>query len=142
MPYLRNYNIFISHAWKYGDEYERLVDLLNNANYFSYKNYSAPEEHPLKNLDGSPVQTKQEVMDAIDRKIKNSQIVLVISGMYANNREWMQYEIDTAVCMGKPIIAVKPWGNTRTPKYVENMADETVGWNTDSIVRAIRNYSI
>ncbi|MBQ8823710.1 MAG: TIR domain-containing protein [Ruminococcus sp.] len=142
MPYLRNYNLFISHAWKYGDEYDRLIRLLNNANNFSYKNYSAPEERPLKNTDGSSVKTSYEIGAAIDRKIANSQIILVISGMYANNREWMEYEIDTAVHMNKPIIAIKPWGNVSMPVYIKNVANEIVGWYTDSIVLAIRRHSM
>ncbi len=142
MPYLRNYNIFISHAWKYGDEYDRLINLLNNAIFFSYKNYSAPEENPLKNLDGSPVRISLEIGAAIDRKIRNSQVVLVISGMYANHREWMKYEIDSALTMNKPIIAIKPWGNILIPDYIKEKADEIVGWNTDSIISSIRTYSL
>lgn len=47
MPSLYDYRLFISHAWKYGDDYDRLVRFLDNANYFSYRNYSAPREKPL-----------------------------------------------------------------------------------------------
>ena len=47
MPSLYDYRIFISHAWKYGDDYNRLVNLLDQARYFSYYNYSAPKEKPL-----------------------------------------------------------------------------------------------
>ena len=43
MPALNDYRIFISHAWRYGDDYERLIKLLNEARYFSYYNYSAPK---------------------------------------------------------------------------------------------------
>ena len=42
--------------------------------------------------------------------------------------------------MGKKIIAIEPWGAERTSIVVKNAADETVRWNTDSIVRAIRGY--
>mgnify|MGYP003186821096 FL=1 len=45
MPNLYNYRLFISHAWKYGPDYIRLVNLLDNASYFSYHNYSAPREN-------------------------------------------------------------------------------------------------
>lgn len=41
------YRLFISHAWKYGNDYNNLITLLNAAPYFLYRNYSAPEEKPL-----------------------------------------------------------------------------------------------
>lgn len=142
MPELKNYDLFISHAWKYGTDYDRLVALLDGANNFKYRNYSAPSDSPLKNLDGSDVSDETEIRKAIERKISPVNIVLVISGMYYNNRDWMQEEIDIAKEKGKPIIAVKPWGNTNTPSEVKDAAKEIVSWNTDSIVSAIRKYSI
>lgn len=42
------HHIFISHAWKYGAEYDRLVNLLDSAVDFTYRNYSAPKDNPLK----------------------------------------------------------------------------------------------
>ena len=50
MPSLYDYRLFISHAWKYGDDYDRLVRFLDNANYFSYRNYSAPRENHFSQL--------------------------------------------------------------------------------------------
>lgn len=138
MPALFNYHIFISHAWRYGADYNRLVNLLNSAPNFSYFNYSAPEDKPLVNLDLSDVKTKAEIKAAIERKINCTSCVLVISGMYTAYREWMQYEIDYAYNTNKPIIAVKPWGNQVMPFAVSSKATKIVGWNTDSIVSAIR----
>ena len=142
MPNLKTYDLFISHAWCYGDDYDRLVKLLNNANNFRYRNYSAPSDKPLHNLDGTDVLTTLAIRLAIGRKIEPVNCVLVISGMYYNNRKWMQYELEEASRLGKPIIAIKPWGNTRMPTEVAEYATVTVGWNTDSIVTAIRTYSL
>ena len=142
MPALKTYDLFISHAWKYGASYDRLTEMLDNAPNFSYRNYSAPKDDPLKNLDGSDVTIKKEIKAAIDRKFAPVNCVVVISGMYTAYREWMQYEIDTAVRMGKPILAVRPWGGEKTPTYVQDYADEIVSWNTNSIVSAIRQLSL
>jgi len=142
MPTLKTYDLFISHAWQYGESYTRLLQLLRNSPYFTFRNYSAPEDKPLHNLNGTDVTTKAQIKAAIDRKIARANCVVVISGMYTAYREWMQYEIDAAVRMGKPIIAVRPWGSTIVPEYVQKYADEIVGWNTDSIVSAIRYWSI
>jgi ABC-type branched-subunit amino acid transport system ATPase component len=41
----------------------------------------------------------------------------------------------------KPILGVEPWGSDSTSNYVKRHADRMVGWNTDSIVEAIRDLS-
>lgn len=107
MPYLYDYRLFISHAWKYGDNYKRLTQLLDDANYFSYINYSAPKEKPLFPA-GTP-KTNSQIRDLISNKIRPSQITIVISGMYATYSDWMQYEIDESIRMGKPILGIYPW---------------------------------
>ena len=136
MPALYDYRIFISHAWKYGSDYTDLIRLLDNASYFSYYNYSAPREKPLF-PPGTPA-TNADIRRLITQKIAPSQITIVIAGMYTSYREWMQYEIDESVRMGKPILGIRPWGSTMVPSYVSLYADEIVGWNTTSIVSAIR----
>ena len=142
IPELKTYDLFISHAWKYGDEYDRLVGLLDKAPYFKYRNYSAPKDKPLSNLDKSPADTSEEIKDAIRRKINPVNCVVVISGMYYNHRKWMQFEIDYAKEKEKPIVAIKPYGNINMPSEIQSVADIVVNWNTDSIVSAIRKYSL
>lgn len=142
MPSLKTYDIFISHAWRYGDDYDRLIKMLNNVFLFDYRNYSAPKDKPLHNLDSTAVSDTNEIKEAIQRKIRPVNAVLVISGMYYNYRKWMKYEIDTAVSMKKPIIAIQPWGNSYVPTDIKNVADKIVGWNSQSIVNAIRTYSL
>lgn len=41
---MREYNIFISHSWTHTDAYEKLTNILKNAPYFSYNDYSVPKE--------------------------------------------------------------------------------------------------
>lgn len=142
MPYLKTYDIFISHAWKYGDHYKNLIRLLYEAPNFSFRNYSAPEDNPLKTPDGIFVSNKKQIQDAIERKIKPVNAVLVISGMYYPHREWMQFEIDTALNYNKPIIALKPHHYQRMPSIIQEVATDIVSWNTASIVSSIRTHSI
>ena len=142
MPTLRPYHIFISHAWKYGENYYQLEHMLNSASNFTYYNYSAPEDKPLHNLDSTDVETVRQIKSAIDRKISACSCILIISGMYYNHRRWMQYEIETAQRMNKPIIAIKPRGAQIMPQEIMQVADKIVNWYTDSIVAAIREFSI
>lgn len=140
MPYLKTYDLFISHAWKYGDDYTRLVNLLSQANLFTYRNYSAPQDKPL--FPPGPSIPKKTVIEKITNKIKPVNAVIVLTGMYAAYRDWIQVEIEVAQSYGKPIIGVVPWGQVCVPLDVQSAFVETVRWNTDSIVGAIRRHAL
>jgi hypothetical protein len=61
--------------------------------------------------------------------------------MYVAHRSGIQSEIEAAQDFCKPIIAVRPRGNERFPEAVMQVAVESVGWNTASIISAIRKHS-
>lgn len=126
------YNIFISHAWKRSEHYKKIVKWLDDSD-IEYKNYSVPEDDPLE------TKTKKELKESLTNQIKPSSCVIILAGMYAAYSDWIEYEIDEATRMGKYIIGVEPWGQEKVPTIVSNNADVMVGWNSDSVVNAIKN---
>lgn len=136
MPYLREYNLFISHPWTKDDEYSRLEQMLDNYSFFKYKNYSVPKTDPLD------VKTDKKLEEALERQIRPASIVLVLAGMYYNHRRWIQKEIEIAKKYNKPIVAIRPWSQKNVPLDVILESKDIVGWNTSSIVDAIRKYSL
>ena len=136
MPPLKTYRLFISHAWTYNAEYYRLVSLLDNANNFSWRNYSVPEHDPADANNTSKLKT------ALQNQMRPTQAVLIISGMYAAYSEWIQYEIDLGSRVEQTHYGIRPWGAERIPTAVSSVAKEMVGWNTSSIVAAIRKHSL
>lgn len=140
MPQLKTYDLFISHAWKYNDDYDRLVEMLKSAANFKWRNYSVPEHDPVLDPDDPNDQTT--LTEELRGQIRPVNCVLIISGMYVSYSYWIQKEIDISLEYNKPIIGIKPWGNEKVPTAVSNVAKEIVGWNTSSIVSAIRKYSL
>lgn len=136
MPGLKTYRVFVSHAWTYSNEYYRLTKMLDEAPDFSWQNYSVPEHDPLHQ------RTKKDLEQALYNQIRPTHIVIVLAGMYVPYREWIQKEIDIALEMNKPIIGVKPWGSERIPQDVQDVAKEIVGWNTSSIISAIKRWAL
>ena len=128
------YNLFISHSWTYSDAYDKLVNLLNNKSYFTYKNYSVPKNDPIHNAPYD-----YQLKEAIRRQMQPSSCVLILAGVYSTYSKWINIEIQLAQSMGKKIIAIEPWGSSKTSTIVKNAAHRIVGWNTDSIVGAIRD---
>ena len=119
MPILKTYDLFLSHVWRkdYNSEYYRLENLLNEASYFYWRNYSVPGHDPLG------TKTDSELRKALDRQIRPINCFLVVSGMYVNYRNWIQEEINIAQDYDKPIIGVIPWGQERVPIEVKNIAE-------------------
>ncbi len=133
---MRTCNLFISHSWKYQYQYDNLIALLNKRGYFSYKNLSAPRDDPI-HTNG----TKKQLRAKIKEKIRNCHVFLVLAGVYCTYSDWIDIEIDIAEnTWKKPIIAIAPWGSIYTSQHAKDCADEIVGWNTNSIVQAIRYY--
>jgi hypothetical protein len=133
------YNIFISHSWTYGDAYDKLVALLNARGYFSFKNYSVPKDDPIHNA-----RNEQALYNAIHAQIKPASVVLIMAGVCSTYSKWINYEIQIAkrgFSYPKPIIAVKPWAQTNVSSVVQENADTLVGWNTESVVAAIRKWA-
>lgn len=131
-----SYNLFISHSWQHSDAYEKFVNLLDQASYFSYSNYSVPKDDPIHNALNSAA-----LSDAIKRQMGPCQVVIVMAGVYSTYSTWINKEIEMArqgFGNSKPILAVKPWANTNVSKVTQDNADRLVGWNTASIVTAIR----
>ena len=134
---IKTYNLFISHSWTYSNAYNNLTSMLDEAKYFDYKNYSVPKDDPIHNASNS-----KELYEAIKNQVKYAHVVIILAGVYSSYSKWIDKEIEIAQNMGKPILAVEPWGSEKTSSKVKNVADRIVKWNTDSIVNAIRELSL
>ena len=136
MPQLKTYDVFISHAWNYHEDYLRVVQFLDDAQYFNWRNYSVPEHDPVD------ANSNRMLKEALKRQMRPANIVLILSGMYAAHSGWIDFEIEFSLQITKPMIGIRPWGQQRIPKIVSDNVDVMVGWQTDSIISAIRKYSL
>lgn len=136
MPVLRNYHILISHSWDYSNQYETIKEWLNNAPYLLWTDYSVPITRPL---DARGI---NDLKEKIQNRISLCSCVIILSGMYVAYSDWIDFEIDTAVALEKPIVGIKPWGQERVPLKVQLQSNIMVGWNSLSVIDAIRTYAI
>ena len=136
----RRYALFISHAWPYAEEYERLVGLLNADDSFDWKDLSVPEDNRLSVFAQLP-RSYRYLVHQLDERIQKADCLIVLAGMYAAHSGWIQSEIEAAKDFDKPIIGVAPQGNERSPVAVTHAADEMVRWNGASIISAIRKHA-
>ena len=133
---MKTYNLFISHSWQYTDAYDRLINLLRNRPYFAFRDYSVPKNDPIHGANNDA-----QLRKAIRDQMMPCHVVLIMAGVYSTYSKWINIEIDIAkrgFQNPKPIVAIRPWGNTRVSSAVTAAADKLVNWNTESVVAAIR----
>lgn len=129
------YNIFVSHAWKRSEHYKKVIGWLDESK-LEYKNYSVPEEKALSS------NTKKELQEALTKQINPASCVIILAGMYAAYSDWIEYEVNEAIRMGKYIIGVCPWGQERVPIIISDNANIMVGWNSNSVISAIEDIQV
>lgn len=140
MPNLKTYDLFVSHAWKYGESYNRVKGFLDGYPNFYYRNYSAPKDKPL--IPFGTTVPNSAILSIIEKKIRPVNCVVILSGMYSSYSSWIEAEVRIAKRYGKPIIGIVPWGNSRVPRFITENADEIVSWQASSLVNAIRKHSL
>ena len=134
MSALKSRSLFISHSWSYGNAYDGLVALLDAAPHFQYQTYSVPTNDPVHNAPNV-----EALAIAIKRQMQFCHVVLIMAGTCPTYDKWILREIRIAKkdCR-KRIVAIRHWNRKEVSSAVSACADRLVGWNTASIVSAIR----
>lgn len=131
-------HVFVSHSWAYSDHYEKLAEWIFKTSWssgqasFDMRDFSVPKNDPIHNA-----RNDRELQDAIYDKIKRSHVIVIPTGMYTHHSKWINKEIAGAKQYGKPILAVNPWGQQRAADVVVSNANETVGWNSETVAGGI-----
>lgn len=123
--------IFVTHVFSDHPDYNRVFEYLESSSNFFYQNCSNP--------DPAPTGGKEAIKEALLAQIRAAEIVIVVSSMYSENRDWITYQMDAAQAADIPIIALVPFGGTgRVPDEIKGRAAEIVEWNERSIVDSVR----
>ena len=85
---------------------------------------------------------ESELRNKIRNQMRTCHVVLILAGVYASYSDSINMEIEIANELGKPIIAIQPWGAEKTSQIVKNNSKVIVGWNSSSIIDAIKRYSL
>jgi MTH538 TIR-like domain (DUF1863) len=86
--------------------------------------------------------TEEQPKPAIEQKIKQSDILIVISRPQVGRSEWVQFELDTAKKYGVPIIAIRSPDVPSIAALARERSDKIFldpKWDVSKIVDAIRD---
>jgi hypothetical protein len=130
-------DLFITHAWRYHQDWKNLVDLLNAHGPRAWRNFSLPWYDPA--LDPRTEKGGQLVRWQLESQIIPVHAVVLLASVLnePGTRKWLDYELEMARKHKKPILALPPWGETEVSLDVAGRADAVVGWDAAALFAAV-----
>ena len=130
-------DLFISHAWRYHDDWKRLVDLLDAYDPYVWRNFSLPWFDPA--LNPATDSGAKTLRWSLESQIIPVHAMILLSSVFAQpaSRKWIDFEIETAHKHSKPIVALPVWGDTTVPAEVAAIAGWTGVWEIDALLAMV-----
>ena len=137
MTPLKTYDLFLTHAWRYHEDWTRISDMLDGLAGISWRNFSVPWHDPA--MDPNSSVGGKFIRDVLETQIIPVHGVILLSGVYAVNsaRRWVELEIEMARKLNKPVIGVPAIECNEVPESVRSFCDACVGWDAQAVIDAL-----
>ena len=131
------YDLFITHAWRYHDDWTRLGDLLDRTPDLSWRNFSVPWYDPA--VDPNTETGTRFVRKWLESQISPVAAVIFLGGVYAakSARRWLELEVEMARRRSKPVIALPMFGEVQFPSDARALVDDVVAWDGREVIAAV-----
>jgi len=136
------YDIFITHAWRYHEDWTKICDLLDKSPVLVWRNFSLPWHDPA--MDPNSKVGGAFIRNSLETQIIPVHGVILLAGVYniKSAQRWLNLEIELASKHDKPIIAIPAAGETAVPDDVSALCDRSVGWDSKAVVSALSELRI
>jgi hypothetical protein len=122
--------VFVGHGFEPNDDYMRVFEYLESSHNFYYINCSSLDKR--RNVE------RDSLREELRRQIALAEVVIIPSSLYRSYQEWIDFELNCAKGMEKPVIVLELFGvKEKLPVQLEALADETIEWNERTLVDAI-----
>ncbi len=131
------YDIFITHAWRYHEDWTKISSMLDDLMKDRWRNFSLPWHDPA--MDPNSTVGRKFIHDSLETQIIPAVGVVFLSGVYAvkSSQKWLDLEVTMAKKHGKPIIGLPPIGSSEVPNSIAEICDRCVPWDATLLVEAI-----
>ncbi|MDP1771317.1 MAG: TIR domain-containing protein [Methylobacter sp.] len=137
MEKLKNYDIFLTHAWRFHDDWTKFSELLDNTPGIAWRNFSLPWHDPAMNANTEV--GGRFIRDFLESQIIPVHCVVLLTGVYEikSARRWFDMEVEMARKHNKPLIGVPAIGEETIPDEVSSLCDACCGWDAIQLLATV-----
>jgi hypothetical protein len=133
------YDIFITHAWRYHDDWVRVSNLFDAEKSIKWRNFSVPWYDPA--LDPNTELGARAVRAWLDGQIRPVIGTVLLDSVYAvkSTRKWLELEVEISHGHGKPVVVIPAYGATAISDEARALADGAAAWDALGIVKMLED---
>lgn len=124
--------LYAVHGWHRDEDYARLFEYIESADNFFYRALSDPD---AVSTQGDGVAARRSL---ISDALKEAECVVCSAGTWERFNDWARYTVESARRLDLPVVVIEHFGPKDMDVRLKGFAAETVGWDSRSIVDAIR----
>ena len=127
-------DLFISHAWRFHEDWKQLADMLDAHDPHAWRNFSLPWFDPA--LNPATVSGRETLLWTLEAQIIPVHAMILLAGVFAqpSSRKWIDFEVEMARKHSKPIVALPAWGETEVSPEAAGVADGIAEWDVDKLL--------
>jgi hypothetical protein len=131
------YDIFITHAWRYHEDWTRFSELMDKIPGLVWRNFSLPWHDPA--ISPNTEVGGRFIRSFLETQIIPVQVVVLLAGVYEvrSARRWVEMEIEMARKHNKPIIGVPAINKQVVPGEVMALCNVSTRWDGAQIIATI-----
>jgi len=133
----RMYDLFITHAWRYHDDWIRVGEMFDKFLGDAWRNFSVPWYDPA--LDPNTEVGKRLVHRWLEQQIVPTSGVIFLSSVYENKsaQKWVVLEVELARKHQKRIVGLPAFGVAEMAPQSAALVDQQCNWDAHEIVAAL-----
>lgn len=132
-------NVFVSHHHRDDSSVDDLTNMVKGKGY-NFRNSSIRVNEKNKERIKENKVSERTIKRLLRMKMRWASQVIVIIGKNTHERPWVNWEIKTALQLGKPVIGVYEHGlknKVEIPEELKNCSASIVGWQAESVIGAL-----
>lgn len=136
-------NVFVSHHHKDDASVDGLTRLASNKGYNLRNSSIRVKPENQKRMDSKKIPEKT-LKRLLRMKMRWASQLIVVVGKETHSRDWVNWEIEQAYKLGKPIIGVYEDGlkdKVPLPENLEKYGTAAFAWRTSNIIEALEGKS-
>lgn len=142
MEKAKSYDLFLTHAWRFHDDWVRFSEFMDNIPGVAWRNFSLPWHDPAMTPDTEA--GSRFIRNFLESQIIPVQGVILLAGVYEvkSNRRWLDTEIEIARRRNKPIIGITAIGKETMSEEVSSLCDATSEWDGAKIIATLDDFRV